>query len=208
MHDRFAPPEIHGGRAVAGSPFGPVLVEPLIGDLELLSVQQAADATPESGPVFAVTFRNNGRVDVQDFHISLVAVLGQINPGSPTTNAEVACLKAGETMTLEVALPMSAMAITTPDQRIAPFETLVVSLDSFDEWAEQSELNNIAVMARGEIVAVAVAPAAAPAEAVEAPAPAAVDPAAPVQPANPLDNLNLDNLELEDAEASGLFNRQ
>lgn len=199
--------------AVMHTPYGPRLIQPEVGDLELCSVQLVCEATAECGPKFAVTFTNHSTRDVEGFHISLVAVLCHIDPFDPTTTVKVECLKAGETATLEIALPITAMAMRTADARLAEFDTLVVALDAYDEYLESDECNNIQVLKRAEIEAVVVeeqavveAQPAVPAEGV-APGiqpgtepgeelPEAELPGNPAKP-SPLDDIDLDQIQLE-----------
>lgn len=118
-------------------------------------------------------------------------------------------------------MPPQCLAIEVAGQAAAPFDILVVAIDSFDELMEESELNNIAVLQRSEIVVIGAttettvtteaAQSAAPVES----APAAVAPVetAPAAnppgendapdanaPAAPSDKLDLDDLDLEDDE--------
>lgn len=203
--------------AVMHTPYGPRLIQPEVGDLELCSVQLVCEATAECGPKFAVTFTNHSKHDVEGFHISLTAVLCHIDPFDPTTTVKVECLKAGETATLEIALPITAMAMQTEDARLAEFDTLVVALDAYDEYLECDECNNVQVLKRGEIEAVVIeeqaaleAPADAPTEGGQpgtepgtAPGtvpgeqlPEAELPGNPAKP-SPLDDLDLDQIQLE-----------
>ena len=166
-----APPTWSEVRWVAGTHgHRPVVVEHALGDMELLNVDMVADAMPEHGPVYQVTFRNNSRNHVKRFRVSVVAVLGEINSVSPATTVDVPELAAGATGTIQVELPACCMSMGIAGH-VAPFDTVVVALDSFDELIESNELNNIATLKRGEIGLLVVA---APAEeAAEAPAPGA-----------------------------------
>jgi len=200
---KLAPHVVHG-------PYGPHFVQPNVGDLEIFSVQQVCEATTECGPKFAITFTNNSKHDVDCFHISLVAVLGHIDQFDPTTTVKVDCLKAGETATLEIALPLTAMAMPTTDQKLAEFDTLVVALDAYDEFLECDECNNIQILKRAEIATVVVEEkAAVEAPATEGPQAEGVEPDAdlpeaelPGRPAKPtpLDDIDLDEIQLDGEE--------
>jgi hypothetical protein len=125
------------------------------GDLELLGVGVLHDATPELGPIYQVTFRNNSRVAVSDFRLSLVAVLGQIDESSPIMTVDVPKVAPGATATIEVKMPVTVMALG-PQGQTVPFDTLVVALDSFDELIENNELNNMAILKRVDVKEIVV----------------------------------------------------
>ena len=163
-----APPSWSEVRWVAGTHgHRPVVVEHALGDMELLNIDMISDAVPEHGPVYQVTFRNNSRNHVKRFRVSVVAVLGEISSMSPATTVNVPELAAGATGTIQVELPACCMTMGIAGH-LAPFDTVVVAIDSFDELIESNELNNIATLKRGEIGLLVVA---APADqAVEAPA--------------------------------------
>ncbi len=201
--------------------FGRPIVNRL-GDLRLLDVEMIADATPEMGPLYEVTLLNDSVRPAEDFRVSLVAVHGGILPNSPTVTMNIDQIAAGGTATLQVQMPPQCLAIAITGQAPAPFNMLVVAIDSFDELMEGNELNNVAVLERSDILiegtttetaltteAVEAAPATpvAPAEQIEA-APVETAPAAnpPGEndapdantPSAPADKLDLDNLDLDD----------
>lgn len=184
-----------------------------VGDLELLNVELAADVTPQNGPVYAVTFRNNSPAAIEHFRISLVAVWGEIDETSPTVTIDVTAIGPGESAVAQIELPPTAMAMGP--QANLPFDMLVVAIDSFDELPEANEVNNVAMLKRDEITIVEVPAAAAQDGAVSAvqpvettpiiePAPAATQQvAAPVVVATPTEtvapaDLNPNALDLVD----------
>jgi len=190
------------------------------GDLELTGVGMVSDATPDAGPTYRITMLNNSPLPSRDFHVSLIASLGDLADGSLLVTVPVKEVAANAVGTIDVQLPVAAMTLGNPAQ---PFDSLIVVVDSYDELAETNEMNNIAIVGRSEVVSItmteavpAEAPAAAPAgeapvvtaPAAAAPAPAnapeqvqvvpdngsgtAAAPAAPAVPSNA--NLNLDNV--------------
>lgn len=207
-------------------------VPPPFGDLELLSVGMVSDAGPEAGPIYRITFRNTSPLPVHQVRVSLVAVLGELNRTSPVATAIVAEIDPNEVAHIDIQLPVAVMTLG-PQSQVVPFETLIAVIDSFDELAETSEMNNIAIVSRIGVAVVevattttavaapaaavavpaipapAVAPAIAPAEAPPADAGAAPAEAAPGQPMPaPSGSDALDSLDLEKVEStSGLFSR-
>lgn len=141
---------------------GPVVTFPFfpgteirLGDVELLGVHLVADGNPSNGPVFQLTIRNNGTCAVDGIRLSLVGVLGQIHVHSPSTTVTMPRIEAGNTAAFQIQLPASAMVMSSGAQSTAPFETLVVAIDSFDEIPESSELNNVLILKRAEILPLA-----------------------------------------------------
>jgi hypothetical protein len=206
---------------------------PPFGDLEIDSVHMVADSIDAKGPLYRVSIRNNSPLVARHFRVSLVAVLGTLDRHSPVATVEMESIPAQAVAHIDVQMPVGVMNLG-PEGKAAPFDTLVVAIDSFDELAETHELNNVATLTREAITviegvetttvapaAAAVAPAAvaapapgAPAAAPPAEAPAIGAPAPAVAPqqqapqASPEGNLNLDQLDLERAEGtSQLFSR-
>jgi hypothetical protein len=197
-----------------------------LGDLRLISVEMITDATPEMGPLYEVTLLNDSVRDAVDFRVSIVAVHGGILPNSPTVTMNVDTIAAGGTATLQVQMPQACLAIEVAGGAPAPFDMLVVAIDSFDELMESNELNNVAVLQRSAIVIerTTTTEAAVTTEAVQ---PAAATPAPPAEDAPatvaPVDNgqaapgngaaapdaddkLDFDNLGLDNAdEAESTF---
>ncbi len=194
---------------------------PLPGDLELLEVHLISDGAVGQGPVFQVSFRNTSRWPVHNFQISVVGVLERITPDSPCRSIRIPCINAGETKCMEIQLPVRCMALGRYGGPLAPFDTLVVALDSFDELVECNELNNVAIVRRADIqVLVAAAPATAVPPSttdpnVAGPKVAGPNAAAPREPApadgiapapmptdkpTPIENIDLDKLDLDSAQ--------
>lgn len=191
----------YGGQLAHHSPFGPMLIPHAeLGDLELVQIALCENVDPACGPKFAVTVRNNSTRDVCGFRISLVALLGRIHPMAPTAVVKVDKLCAGAVAEFHVQLPMECLAMGNRNGQVIGFQRLVVAIDSFDQFVECNECNNIKVFARTAIplakvvetatvettaTTTAVAPAAAaPAAAATSAAPTAA-PAAAATPAAP-----------------------
>jgi hypothetical protein len=174
------------------------------GDLELSAVYLVSDGTPSCGPVFDIALCNHSRVAIGSFRISIVGVLGCIQVHSPTTTIRVSGMNVGQQLHVQMQLPVTCMTMGPAGTQPAPFDTLVVAIDSFDEWVERVELNNVRVISRPEIglliaeipVAVTTAPD------VRAEAEPAQEPtdAAP----SPLDSFDFDDLDLDSADESAI----
>lgn len=209
-------------------PFGPIPAP--FGDMELLSVGMVSDAADQAGPIYRISFRNNSPLPAHHFQVSLIALLGEIDRTSPIATVHVDEIGANAVGSVDVQLPHGVMAMG-PQGQVAPFETLVAVIDSFDELAETTELNNIASLTRtgiavvevttttaaapvagapaaGAPAAAAPAPGAAPAEAAPVDASAGPAEAAPAPPMPNADGDALDSLDLDKVEGtSGLFAR-
>lgn len=148
---------------------------------------------------------NSSAIVVGNFQVSIVGVLGQIHAHCPTVRGTVTQIPAGAMAQFQLQLPASAMALGFQGQPTAPFDTLVVAIDSFDELMEANELNNVRIMRRGELlpltpppvaVTEVVAPAVVPV-APEATAPSDTAIPSPSEPASPLDGIDFEDLQLE-----------
>lgn len=179
---------------------------PQPGDLELLNVCLVTAGTPAVGPVILVEVRNHSLVDVGGFQISVAGVLGQIHNHCPTITGTVEHLPAGSVSQFQIQLPASVMRMGLSGQQFVPFDTIIVAIDSFDELMEASELNNVRIIRRVDLLPVPVAvvtevgpPATAP---VRPEVPTVVPPAdsstpSPDQSASPLDSFLLEDNRLE-----------
>jgi len=174
-----------------------------IGDLELVDVHLVTDGNPGCGPVIQVTVLNNSAIAVGNFQISIVGVLGQIHAHCPTARGTVTQIPAGAIAPFQLQLPAAAMTLGFQGQPTAPFDTIVVAIDSFDELMEANELNNVRIIRRVELLPLApppvvevAAPAVVPA-APETTVPADTAIPSPPQPASPLDGFKFEDLQLE-----------
>lgn len=191
------------------------------GDLQLLSVHLVSDGDAVQGPIFQVAMKNESTVPIGDFCVSVVGVLGQIHVHSPTATVRIARMECGEERCVQIQLPATCLSLPCAAGTSA-FDTLLVAVDSFDQLMECDELNNVQILKRCDVAALVVeTPAsepvsAAPVDALEPAAPetptAPSAPAQPVAPApenprsTPLDQLDLDQLDLNEAQ-SLLFQR-
>ncbi|MDG1897806.1 MAG: hypothetical protein P8J37_23145 [Fuerstiella sp.] len=199
----------------SGSLTAPTYAPHLLGgqapsDLELLCVHLVCDGDTVKGPVFQISMKNNSTVPIGDFRISVVGVLGRIHMHSPTATITVPTIEAGCETQVQVQLPVTCMSMRIHGQP-SPFDTLIVAVDSFDEWLECNELNNVQILTRADVPVLVVAPAAPPV-AVESvpvqPAPEAAVPQTPQEQApSPLDNIDLDELIPDEADKAGLLIR-
>jgi hypothetical protein len=206
------------------SPYGGLPISAIeLGDLELLSTTLIAEETPTCGPIIGITLRNNSQREVTSFRVSAVAVFCKIHPTSPTTTVRVERVGPGEAMEIQLTLPVECLAMGMANGQAIGFNTLVVAIDSFDQFVESNESNNLSVVARAEIarvVASVPAPVTAPpptdVEKISVPGPNAEAPpanpgqSAPETQAGPAPNgnaIDFESLEKSASSASALTDR-
>lgn len=126
------------------SPLGAMMI-PVgeIGDLEVINVAHVLHDDAACGPKIAVTVQNQSIRQVCNFHISAVAVLGRICPTSPNATVCVEKLEPGEALEVMVQLPIEALAMGNRNGQVIGFQRLVVAIDSYDEFVETNEANNV-----------------------------------------------------------------
>lgn len=174
------------------------------GDLAICGVHLVAPETDCCGPKFQVTLQNNSQVAIGNFDVTIVAVLGRINPASPTAEQTVARMEPGQQVSVCLQLPITCLTMG-PLHQSCPFDTLIVAVDSRDCLMENDEINNVQILSRSAIGNAAtieqtptpLAPAAIQPDVVQPDVrqlPQAVAPVAPGR-RNPLDNVDLDQLE-------------
>ena len=140
------------------SPFGAYAVPGAeLGDLEIVQIAQVPQADSACGPQFTVTIRNNSCRDVCNFHVTVVATLGRIFPGSPNATTCVDKLCAGATADVCVQLPIEALAMGNLNGQVIGFRKIIVAIDAYDELAETNEANNLRALACTEIPLVTAA---------------------------------------------------
>jgi hypothetical protein len=122
-----------------------------VGDLEVIQVTQVLHDDPACGPKIAVTVRNQSVRQVCNFHVSAVAILGRICPTSPNTTVRVEKLEPGAALEVLVQLPIEALAMGNRNGQIIGFQRLVVAIDSFDEFVETNEANNLQAFDRSAL---------------------------------------------------------
>jgi hypothetical protein len=156
--------------------------------------------------------KNNSDVPIGNFKVSIVGVLGQIHVHSPTVTVPIRRMEAGEQSLIQIQLPVTCMSMGLVSQQSA-FDTLIVALDSYDDLIECDELNNVQILRRLEIAhlvaPIQVAPPVADLALLEStPPPAVTVPQVPEGTTpSPLDGLDLDELELEEAKSLRLYTR-
>ena len=171
--DSYGSPMMYHGR------MGPMWIpHKELGDLELVEVAQLPDTDPACGPTFVVGIRNTSNRDVCGFRVTMVSLLGRIFPTAPTTVVKVDKVCAGQVAEIHVQLPIESLAMGTRNGQAIEFSRLVVAIDSFDQFVECNEGNNVKVLDRASIaVREIVVESAEPIAPVD-PAQTIVDPAA------------------------------
>ncbi|MEZ6125870.1 MAG: hypothetical protein R3C49_22310 [Planctomycetaceae bacterium] len=222
MHNRLRQQAGQTGDADVQLPYLTAGLKP--GDLELLCVHLVRDGDACQGPVFQIGMKNNSTVPIGNFKVSVVGVLGQIQMHSPSQTVTIDRMEACQELQIQMQLPLTCMTMGVVGQQ-CPFDTVVVAVDSCDYLLECNELNNVQILRRGEIAPIvvqtvttestAVAPAApqSPSIADAVPAPSAPVPAAPSAPSAPepddapLQDIDVDQLQLGDVQNLFLRNR-
>jgi hypothetical protein len=134
------------------SPLGTMMIPgDELGDLEIVQVTQVLHDDPACGPKIAVIVQNQSVRKVCNFHVSAVAILGRICPTSPHATVRVEKLDPGEALEVLVQLPIEALAMGNRNGQIIGFQRLVVAIDSYDEFAETNEANNLKAFDRSEL---------------------------------------------------------
>jgi hypothetical protein len=169
----FQPHVINPQALPVGGFAGPFFA-PVPGDLQIMSVGMVADGGA-AGPIYRVTFKNNGPVAARFFRVSLIATLGQLTPTSPVVSVNIPEVLAGAVGTVDIQLPIGVMTLA----QSGPFSQMIAVVDSFSEVMEVNKLNNVLTLNRADVILIetaAVAPAAGAAVAPVAGAAAAVAP--------------------------------
>ncbi|MCO8124716.1 hypothetical protein NHH03_23455 [Stieleria sp. TO1_6] len=161
-----------------------------LGDLQLVSIQRHPSAAAGCGPALDVVIQNCSTRDVCGSRLTVVALLGRICPTSPNVTSTIDSLPAGEAVQVTVTLPPEALAMGNLNGQAIAFDRILVAVDSYDQFMESNEANNLRVLDATEVPEIAVTAASLPAEAVPAEAvPAEAVPAEAVPtntaPANP-----------------------
>jgi hypothetical protein len=126
------------------SPLGAMAInEADLGDLRIVQVSQIEHLDAACGPKFAVLVQNHSCRNVCKLHVSAVGVLGRICPVSPSATVAIEQIGAGETLQVEVTLPIEALAMGNRNGQIIGLQRLVVAIDSFDQLVESNEANNL-----------------------------------------------------------------
>jgi hypothetical protein len=122
-----------------------------LGDLQLVEIAEIPSADLSCPPTYAVVVQNNSTRDVCGFRVSLVALFGRIVPSSPTTIVKVDKVCAGQAVEVQVQMPAESLAMGTRLGKPCEFQRVVVAVDSFDQFVEVNEANNVKVFDRTAI---------------------------------------------------------
>lgn len=124
-------------------------------DVAFTSIRQldAGDPSQNLAPAYRVWFHNNTDVDIdQAFDVAILAS----NDPTLTTNLPYAAVRvngmgAGETMSVDIRLPIEAMSMATVNGQPAPYTYLHTIVDSQNELVEINKANNVSVYPRQNI---------------------------------------------------------
>ena len=126
-----------------------------IGDLELSQVTALA-SEHGCGPKFAIMVRNKSTREVCGVRVTAVALLGRICSDSPTQIAKIERIGPGEAAEIHITLPADALSMGNHNGQVVGFRRLLVAIDSFDQFMESNEANNIKVFDLASIPAAIV----------------------------------------------------
>ena len=127
-------------------PLGPVAIPTAdLGDLELVSVVRHAAMAAGCGPTFNVVVKNCSTRDVCGSRLTLVGLFGRICPTSPNVTASIDSLPAGQVAEVTVTLPIESLAMGNLNGQMIGFNRVLVVIDSFDQFMEANEANNLRV---------------------------------------------------------------
>ncbi len=126
-----------------------------IGDLQIVSVQRCGESPDPCGPRFAIVVMNQSQRLVDGVDVSVVALLGSIQPDCPNANVRTCEIKPWTAAQVEVTLPIEAFSMGNHNGAAIGFQKLVVAIDSRDEWMEVNEANNVQAFSASAIPVVA-----------------------------------------------------
>ena len=128
-------------------------------DLVLENVEFLEPATVTVGPLYQVKVRNQGTMRADKFRVGAFAQLeGELSDDAPRATTEVTSLGAGETASVTLRLPSSAMKlISTSAAGAAAFNQLLVVVDLDDAVVEIEKSNNVANLDRAALESAAAA---------------------------------------------------
>lgn len=116
------------------------LVEP--SDLEIVYANVLPESELSLGPRLAIAIANRSSMEARDFHVSVVAILGQIHPHSPISTVRVERIGPNESLEVMVPLPFEASIANGP-AIVTRYDRLIVSVDCFNRISESDEANNV-----------------------------------------------------------------
>lgn len=125
-------------------------------DVQLLAVRLVDPGHPDEklGPRYRIWIRNNGEVDIdRPFNVvALTSSDGRLAPGLPQAGVRVQAVRAGETQSFDIRLPVECYAMgRDAEGQPIPFATLHVIADADRELAEATRTNNGANIARENV---------------------------------------------------------
>lgn len=127
-------------------PLGPIAIPVTeMGDLELVSICRHGETSAGCGPSFNLVIKNCSTRDVCGSHVTLVGLLGRILPTSPNVTAKIESLPAGEAVQVTVTLPIESLAMGNLNGQMIAFNRVLVVIDSYDQFMESNEANNLRV---------------------------------------------------------------
>ncbi|KAA5545327.1 hypothetical protein FYK55_06635 [Roseiconus nitratireducens] len=127
-----------------------------LGDLQLVSVHRQEGVASGCGPNFDVVIKNCSTREVCGARITLVGLFGRICPTSPNVTAKIDSLPAGAAVQINLTLPIEALAMGNLNGQPIGFNRLLVAVDSFDQFLESNEANNLRVFDLSAIPVAAV----------------------------------------------------
>lgn len=125
-------------------------------DIQLLAVRLVDPGHPDEklGPRYRIWVRNNGDVDIdRPFNVvALTSLDGRPAAGLPQAGVRVEAIRAGETQSFDIRLPVECYAMgRDADGKPVAFATLHVIADADREIVEATRTNNGANIARDKI---------------------------------------------------------
>ncbi|WP_372895439.1 hypothetical protein [Stieleria sp.] len=125
-------------------PYGPIAIPAAeLGDLELISITRHADTAAGCGPSFDLVIKNCSTRDVCGAHVTLVGLLGRIRPTSPNVTTKLDSIPAGQAIQVTATLPIQSLAMGNLNGQAIAMNQVLVVLDSFDQFMESNEANNL-----------------------------------------------------------------
>ena len=138
--------DLHASSVVHSTGFGGMIVPTSeIGDLQLKQVTRVEHDGIGCEPTFNVVIHNASIREVCNLRVTAVALLGRIRPTSPSTVVKVSKVLPGQLLEIQVKLPSEALTMGGYNGTAIGFRRLLVAIDSFDQFVETNEANNIRV---------------------------------------------------------------
>lgn len=133
-------------------PLGPVAIPAAdLGDLQLISIARHGAIADGCGPAFDLVIKNCSTRDVCGSRVTIVGLFGRIHPTSPNVTARIDSIPAGQAVQVTVTLPIECLAMGNLNGQMIAFNRVLVAVDSFDQFMECNEANNLRVFDAGSI---------------------------------------------------------